>query len=118
MGQRIPIGGLEDKNFIYKKDIENNIIHVCPGTNNPLLYRDHLKIGDFHWIDGEPKNWDEIFQIKVRYNQSKLVDCKINKIGNEIIVKTLEPIRSITPGQIGVLYKDKMICLGGGTILE
>lgn len=118
LGQRIPIGGLEEKYFIFKKDIENNIIYACPGTNNPLLYHDELKMNQFHWIDGEPKDWNDIYQIKVRYNQEFLVNCRIFKIGEEILVKSMEPLRSITPGQIGVIYKDNNTCLGGGTIIN
>ena len=47
-GQRqgLMIGGVKGKDelpwYVYKKDIQNNEIHVCQGVNNPLLMNNGL----------------------------------------------------------------------------
>jgi hypothetical protein len=55
-------------------------------------------------------------------NLQPLVKCQIAyDMENDIYkVRTLKPLRAITPGQHCAIYvgEDGLVCLGGGTILE
>lgn len=41
IGQRYLQGGLDNKYYIYKKDIEKNELYACPGNSHPCLLTDY-----------------------------------------------------------------------------
>lgn len=116
IGQRkgLGIGGPGDAWFVCGKDPARNVLIVGQGDNQELLYANRVIVKDlnlFNKVDLEAKT----FGAKFRYRQP---DTMVNiKVIDEhtIEVKTVEPVKAITPGQFCVIY-DGEYCLGGGII--
>jgi len=120
-GQRrgLGIGGVRDADdapwYVVGKDVENNVLYVAQGQENPLLYSHGLKAGKLHWIDGAPAGFPYRCTAKTRYRQADQV-CTIEKAENDSVwVSFPEPQRAITPGQYIVFYREDH-CLGSGII--
>mgnify|MGYP001625518902 FL=1 len=121
LGQRrgLNIGGRKGGNgerwFVIKKDLENNILYVSQGEDD-LLYSDYLLASGMNWIPELPNEKTFNCLAKFRYRQP---DQKVTVTildDKNIRVDFDESQRAITPGQFVVLYDEKGICLGGGTI--
>lgn len=116
IGQRkgLNIGGTTDRMYVVGKDIDKNILYIALCENNEYLISTSCLVTDFNLISKEKiKN----AKARFRYRQ-KLIDVSIEYLDeNNIIVNYKEGVKSVTPGQICVLYKDNE-CLGGGVIKE
>lgn len=116
IGQRkgLEIGGTKDKLFVVGKNLKENILYVCEGENNPYLYSDSCLVEDINFnCELRPKEC----QAKFRYRQEDN-DVSITYLdNNNLIVHYKQKIKSVTPGQACVFYKDD-ICIGGGIIKE
>jgi len=56
VGQSTHFPGLNNKWFVYRKDLERGLIFVCPGSTNPLLYKSEFMVNDLHIIStSEPR---------------------------------------------------------------
>lgn len=118
IGQRkgLGIGGPGEAWFVCGKDPARNVLIVGQGDNQDLLYANRVIVKDlnlFNKVDLESKT----FSAKFRYRQP---DTMVNiKVIDDLTieVKTLEPVKAITPGQFCVIY-DGEYCLGGGIIDE
>ena len=112
------IGGVKGRDelpwYVYKKDIINNIVHVCQGGNNKLLMNKGLYIEKINWINNINYEFPLDCIIQVRHQHTP-VDCKIIIENNMFKVLFSDSIRAIAPGQSGVFYNCN-ICLGGGII--
>ena len=118
IGQRhgLGIGGDGDPWFVVGKDLQNNILYVAQGQQNPLLYSNRIIVSNLNFFNEPPIEGAQI-TAKFRY-RSKDVNIKIHYLNDsQIEVQTLEPAWAVTPGQAAVLY-DGDICLGGGIIKE
>ena len=115
IGQRrgLDIGGASDKLYVVGKDIEKNILYACYGDDNEYLYSDQALIEDFNLISD---NRVEKCTAKFRYRQ-KDNDVIVKYLDNNEILVSYNRIKSVTPGQICVLYNGDE-CLGGGIIKE
>ncbi len=117
-GQRhgLMVGGIKGKKelpwYVYKKNIKNNIVHVCQGTNNPLLMKIGVEIDKINWINSRSTKTNLLVQIR---HQQEPIKCQLIKKDKTFKILFNEPIRGVAPGQYAVLY-DKEICLGGGII--
>lgn len=103
--------------FVVGKDIDNNVLLVGQGLNNPYLFSNRIIVEDINWIS--KRRFEGTFECKAkfRYRQEDQV-CLIKWIDEDLIeVITNKPIRAVTPGQACVFYDDE-VCLGGGTIKE
>ena len=112
LGQRkgLGIGGVrggDDRWFVVKKDLENNILYVNNGECQEMFTK-VVRLEKFNWI-GEPKYGK--MMAKVRYRQEDQ-SCEVFEDGRIVFDK---PQRAVTPGQWVVLY-DGDVCLGGGEI--
>ncbi|GHW02473.1 tRNA 2-thiouridine(34) synthase MnmA [candidate division SR1 bacterium] len=109
--------GLNFKAYVYRIDIENNILYVTDKDSEELKTKS-LIAKDWHWIN---HNHSAIFNAtgKIRYRQNPPVPCTLSRDENEVNgtmkVSFFEPQRAVAPGQIFVAY-DGEICLGCGTI--
>lgn len=116
-GQRkgLHIGGIknakEEPWYVYKKDIKDNIIYACQGSDNPLLYSNGLILDNLNYITDQ-FNEELECEVQIRHRQSP-VRCKLNPKNLEVLFN--EPVSSISPGQYAVFYKNDY-CLGGGII--
>ncbi|MBI5731988.1 MAG: tRNA 2-thiouridine(34) synthase MnmA, partial [Candidatus Magasanikbacteria bacterium] len=103
--------------YAVKKDTKNNLL-VAGFENDPLLYKKKITIGAYgntpvYWIGQKP-----VFplkcEVRLRHRQP-LQQARLERRGQKITMKFLEPQRAPTPGQFAVFYKDGE-CLGGGVI--
>ncbi len=116
IGQRkgLNIGGTADRMYVVGKDIEKNILYVCLGDDSDYLISDSCLIENFNSLLDEKI---EKCTAKFRYRQME-VDVELEWLDDKkIIVKYLQGVKAVTPGQICVLYKNDL-CLGGGIIKE
>ncbi|WP_425446417.1 tRNA 2-thiouridine(34) synthase MnmA [Dethiothermospora halolimnae] len=119
LGQRRGLGiggrGTGEPWFVADKDLENNILYVVQGANNPKLYSYGLIATDFNWISNKDIDNEFKCNAKFRYRQ-KDQDVKV-KVTSDTTCKIIfdKPQKAITPGQAVVLY-DGEVCLGGGII--
>jgi tRNA-specific 2-thiouridylase len=119
-GQRqgLQIGGVKGANelpwYVYKKDIKNNVIHVCQGVDNELLMNSGLFVEKINWINDIEYDLPMNCLVQVRH-QHIPVECYLESNNDKIMLTFKDKIRAIAPGQSAVLY-DNDICLGGGII--
>lgn len=116
IGQRkgLNIGGTEDRAYVVGKNIEENTLYIAVGNNNYYLISDSCIVKDFNYLKEEKI---KKCKAKFRYRQEE-VDVEIEWLNNnEVLVKYPQGVKSVTPGQACVLYKDDE-CLGGGIIKE
>lgn len=121
LGQRqgLGIGGIQGACdspwYIYKKDIENNILFAVQGHDHELLYSQKLTATDINWISEVAPVVPFKCTAKTRYRQADQA-CTITLIDHENCSVTFKhPQRAVTPGQFVVFY-DADTCLGGGII--
>ena len=115
IGQRrgLNIGGTDNRCFVVKKDLDNNILYVAIGDDSPSLYSDEAIIEDFNYMtDKRPTSCS----CKFRYRQPD-INIIVEYLENNMIKVKYSRVRAVTPGQFCVLY-DGDICLGGGIIKE
>ena len=115
IGQRrgLNIGGTDNRCFVVKKDLDNNILYVAIGDDSPSLYSNEAIIEDFNYMtDKRPTSCS----CKFRYRQPD-INIIVEYLENNMIKVKYNRVRAVTPGQFCVLY-DGDICLGGGIIKE
>jgi len=119
IGQRkgLGIGGIKGRDatswFIYKKDVEHNILYVSDSADDSVLFADSCIAKDVNWIGEKPAEPTQ-FCVKTRYRQEDK-PCHAYFKGDDLIINFDEPVKAVTPGQIAVIY-DGDIMLGGGII--
>ncbi|MFJ8255968.1 tRNA 2-thiouridine(34) synthase MnmA [Peribacillus asahii] len=119
IGQRhgLGIGGSGEPWFAAGKDLKRNILYVCQGFDNDLLYSTSLTAVKMSWVADQAPAKEFTCTAKFRYRQTDSpVSVKVLETG-DVEVVFAEPVRAITPGQAVVFY-DGDVCLGGGTIDE
>lgn len=118
IGQRhgLGIGGPGDAWFVVGKNSSANELIVGQGDEQELLFANRCIVRGINIINGPLVSTDTL-TAKFRYRQQD-VRVTARYIDEDTIeVKTLEPVKAITPGQACVFY-DGEYCLGGGTIDE
>lgn len=106
--------GLNFKAYVYRIDIENNIVYVGD-RDIEELQTSSIVVKDWHWIAEKYPVWSK-FLGKIRYRQNPLAHAKIIDIQNaQITVEFGSPQRAVAPGQVFVLY-DGEICVWSGII--
>ena len=112
----VKYGGMGDGRswFVVEKDMENNILRVCQGEDDPRLWSNMLQASQMTFIAGHAPAQEFNCTAKVRYRQPDQ-KCRVVMEGENARVFFEENQRAVTPGQSVVLY-DGEICLGGGII--
>ena len=106
--------GLNFKAYVYRIDIENNIVYVCDKEAEELQTQEIL-VKDWHWIAEEAEIGQDLTG-KIRYRQNPPVSCTLlKKEKAEVLIRFSEAQRAVAPGQVFVLY-DGEVCLGSGII--
>ena len=117
--------GLNFKAYVYRIDIENNILYVTDKDSEQLKAKT-LIAKDWHWIGGSTrvKNQQQHTNPpggsaatgKIRYRQNPPVPCTLEEKADWIMQVTFETEqRAVAPGQIFVAY-DGEVCLWCGVI--
>ena len=105
---------LNFKAYVYRIDIENNVVYVCDKDAEELLTQDIL-VKDWTWIAEEYQE-NVALTWKIRYRQNPPVECHISKKdATHLNIHFNEPQRAVAPWQVFVLY-DWEICLWSGII--
>ena len=98
--------------YVLKKDLERNALIVGPKDD---LDQQTLWANKVNWVSIEPLINPIQAQVKIRYKSNE-EPAMINPIQDDIVeVKFDRNIKSITPGQAAVFYREE-ICIGGGII--
>ena len=110
---------LNFKAYVYRIDIENNILYVTDKDAEELKTKT-LIAKNWHWIcpdmENEILNWDKNLSGKIRYRQIPAVECSLEKLWNwDVKVIFEKEQRAVAPGQVFVAY-DWDECLGNGMI--
>ena len=116
LGQRkgLNLGGNNEKHYVCKKDLENNILYVASGDENKYLYSTSAIIEDVNFLtDKKITNC----YCKFRYRQSD-IKCSIEYIDDKTLKVIYDGSKAVTPGQFCVLYDEDGLCLAGGIIKE
>jgi tRNA-specific 2-thiouridylase len=114
IGQGARIAGQSEKYFYCKKDIKNNVMYVCRGSNNPNLYSDCVTTENIHWI-GNVEAFVDNITASIRYRQKPQKVKHIEKQGKGVRVEFEKPQKAVASGQSLVLFHNQE-CLGGGII--
>lgn len=121
LGQRCNISGCLKPFFVYRKDPNSSIIYVAAGTDNPFLWTDIFFSKDPVWIRKSPFESSNILSCQFRFQHTKpLTNCtiyKANSAGEKLLIALEKPLRSLTPGQYAVFYKNNE-CLGSARIFN
>lgn len=115
IGQRkgLEVGGTKDKLFVVGKNLDKNILYVCEGEDNSYLYSDSCIVEDVNFnCNLRPDK----MSAKFRYRQ-KDNEVRVEYLDDGNLLVKYDSVKSVTPGQACVFYKDD-ICLGGGIIKE
>ena len=111
LGQRQGLGvALGVPAFVKSIDARKAVVEL--ETDSSTLMRDEF----FLIRRGEaPMPEDGEYEIQIRY-RSRPVRCTLTEISGGLYkVRTAQPLRAVTPGQIGALYRGDELC-GGGII--
>lgn len=114
IGQRkgLNIGGNSLKMFVVGKNLDENILYVSFGDSE-YLYSNGSIINEVNFNCSLRPT--KCFA-KFRYRQDD-IPVELEYLDNGEILVKYDHVKSVTPGQACVLYKDD-ICIGGGIIKE
>lgn len=116
IGQRAKLPNQSEAYFYCDKNVENNILYVCHGHNNPNLFIHKVSLENLHLINND-FNIDDLSKsdnltCMIRYRQ-EAQKCTINT--SEMLVEFGKPQRGVASGQSIVFYNND-VCLGGGVM--
>ena len=115
IGQRrgLNVGGTENRLFVCKKDLDNNILYVAMDGENEYLISYEAILDDVNLIDELPNEC--MAKFRYRQDDNKVFVSKMDD--DRLLVKYPQGVKSVTPGQACVFYNGDE-CLGGGIIKE
>ena len=122
IGQRKGLGFSGGPWFVVKKNLKRNILFVSHGYNPDKVYKNQLKMADFHFITDNPwMNSDELkhkVKFKIRHTP-EFFDGHISLDNQgEWNLVSEEKIHGVAPGQFCVVYDDAHhLCYGSGEII-
>lgn len=99
--------------YVIGKDMVKNEVFVTTDLNDKKLWSKELRLGDLHWINGQPD--DLKVQVRTRH-RAPLIEGILDISDSKASVKLKDDIRALTPGQSAVLYQGDTV-LGGGIII-
>lgn len=121
IGQRKGLGiggkGTGEPWYVVDKDLENNVLLVAQGKNNPALFSTGLIASNISFVNGDVRPRTFACTAKFRYRQEdQKVTVHIRPNGTAF-VEFEKPVKAVTPGQVAVFY-DNDVCLGSAIIDE
>lgn len=101
--------------YVTGKNMQKNEVYVTSDINDERLWADVISLEACHWINESPLV-DRQYFVRTRH-RAKLIPCTVEMVdGTKAVLRPVEQIRALTPGQSAVLY-DETSCLGGGIIV-
>ncbi|CAB11659.1 mitochondrial tRNA-specific 2-thiouridylase Slm3 [Schizosaccharomyces pombe] len=104
--------------YVWKKDIKNNALYICRGTNNELLMSKCIYLKDWKWCGTKLQNLEKSALscfVRVRHQQP-LQPAKVTWRNPESVkIHFQDKQRAVTPGQVIAVYVND-VCLGGGMV--
>ena len=115
IGQRrgLNLGGNKTRSYVVGKDLDKNILYVSNQEDEEYLYSDSCIIDQVSFIDDKKITK---CSAKFRYRQQDN-DVELEYLDNNEILVKYNRVKSVTPGQLCVLY-DGEECIGSGIIKE
>ena len=115
IGQRrgLNLGGNKNRSYVVGKDLDKNILYVSSQEDEEYLYSDSCIIDQVNFIDDKKINK---CTAKFRYRQTDN-DVELEYLEDGNILVKYDHVKSVTPGQLCVLY-DGEECIGSGIIKE
>ena len=121
VGQRKGLGFGGGPWFVVKKNIKRNILFVSHGYDPEKVYKDHIRMNDFHFITENP--WegtlatDIPITFKIRHTPEYLKGTIRQEDDGSWFIQAEEKIHGVAPGQFCVVYdKHHHLCYGSGEI--
>ncbi len=98
----------QHKLYVVKKDVENNTITL---GEDRYLYSDSIRVmSPVFWQEIYP---GEVYKVKIRYfgpfEEAEIVEASTHHIQ----ARFKQPVRAVTPGQVGAFYRDDVIAAAG-----
>lgn len=117
LGQRTRLVGMKQKTYVLRKMSDKRTILVASGHDNCLFYSDLMTTTKPHWIDKSPFEHSAVVELKFCFQHvDPLENCRVVKLNDGLVIQLERPLRSVTPGQYAVLYRDNE-CLGSAKII-
>ena len=113
IGQRrgLEVGGTTERLFVVGKNLQDNVLYVALGEDNPYLYSDSCIIDTVNFnCEERPLKCSA----KFRYRANDY-PVTLEYLDNGEIKVKYDAVKSVTPGQACVFY-DGEKCLGGGIV--
>jgi len=113
IGQRRRLPALGEPMYVVRVQPETRTV-VVGGADE--LFGHRVELDEVNWL-GPPLGAGDTCQVQVRY-RTRAVPARISAAGeggDRLTLDLAEPVRAITPGQSGVMYRDSLV-LGGGII--
>lgn len=112
IGQREGLGLGGGPWFVVRKDLENNIVYVAKGSDNPALLGRTVELTEPNILNH--RQITEIFdaEVSLRYRQ-KPAKAKVTYTNDRFTVNFDEPQRAISPGQFGCIFIGDEIVASG-----
>jgi tRNA-specific 2-thiouridylase len=102
--------------YVVGKDMDKNEVYVSTDLQDKRLWSDLIKMASVHWIDGQPKQEQEL-SVRTRHRAKLIPVNKLNKLSiRNWEAKLGEDVRALTPGQSAVFYSGDLV-LGGGIVI-
>ncbi|MDX1359724.1 MAG: aminomethyltransferase beta-barrel domain-containing protein, partial [Clostridia bacterium] len=79
------------------------------------LWSDTIEVAGLNLINGVIPKSDYLY-VKIRYSTVSERVAGIRETDEGLVIKTLKPLRAVTPGQSAVIYNDRIV-VGGGIII-
>ncbi|HEX7089262.1 MAG TPA: tRNA 2-thiouridine(34) synthase MnmA [Longimicrobiales bacterium] len=112
VGQRKGLGGgFPRPLYVLRVRPESNEV-VVGGAEE--LSRDDVVLGDLNWLTTPPSTGDRV-EVQVRHRAPAVAATVVRADAECVELRLDRPVRAITPGQSGVLFRDDLL-LGGGRI--
>lgn len=98
--------------YVVEKDMTKNLVYVSSDLNDEALWQNEINLTSVHFINERPK--EGVYRVRVRH-RAPLVDAMLMYADTGVLLKFVNPERSIAAGQSVVIY-DNLVCLGGGIV--
>ena len=106
--------------IVVKKNVKRNILFVSHGYDPEKVYKDHIRMDDFHFITENPWETPQVeipVTFKIRHTPEYLKGTIRQEDDGSWFIQADEKIHGVAPGQFCVVYdRDHHLCYGSGEI--